>query len=159
MLIESSNRSAFALSELMGQDQFAGLMNSRAIGMGLTNTSFKDSTGLSANSYSTANDLAILSIYLFNHFPLFESITSLKTFDLYSVDGKLHHKLENTNKLLGHMPGIVGGKTGWTEASKGCFMVIEDNPEEKNHVIHIILGAEDRLVEMENLVDFINIFY
>lgn len=159
MLIESSNKAAFALSEILGKDEFVKLMNLRARELGLENTHFKDSTGLDPLSYSTAGDLAKLSAYLFDNYPLFSKIVSLKEFNLYLPNGRFHHKLINTNRLLGQLPGVVGGKTGWTSFSKGCFMVIQKDPQSKDYLIHVILGAEDRLAEMEKLIDFINVFY
>ena len=159
MLVESSNKAAFALSELVGKDEFIGLMNLRAKEMGLKNTHFEDSTGLSPGSYSTVDDLAKLSVHLFNNYPLFGEVISLKEYDLYLPDGRFHHKLINTNKLLGQLEGVVGGKTGWTDFSKGCLMVIQKDLGGEDYLIHIILGAEDRLAEMEKLINLINIFY
>lgn len=161
-LIESSNRAAFALSEIIGTDNFISLMNETGPKIGLKNTYFKDSTGLDPDSYSTSGDLVKLTRYLFENYPLFKKIISLKEFDLYLPDGKLHHNLNNTNKILGETQGIVGGKTGWTNFSRGCLMVIQEDfsdPEGKNYLIYVILGAEDRLLEMEKLINWINFNY
>src|SRR3989344_2635966 len=108
-LIESSNRASFALSEVVGADEFIILMNN-------------------------------------------------KEFDLY-INGRLHHKLVNTNKFLGEVPGVVGGKTGWTIFSKGCFMVVQEIPGTGNYLLHIILGADDRFLEMQKLIDWVRAHY
>jgi len=150
MLIESSNRASYALAEVVGVGQFVEAMNTRAEELGMVNTRFADASGLSSNSYSTAEDLAILSKYLFEHFPLFREIISIKEYNLYT-HGTFHHKLVNTNKLL-DMDGIVGGKTGWTDEAKGCFLAIERDGFSRNYFIHIILGANDRFLEMEKLI-------
>lgn len=150
-LIESSNRAAYALSEAIGEDNFVALMRNRAAELGLINTYFEDSTGLDEKSYSTANDLAKLSKYLFLNYPLFGEIIGLKEFYLYLPDGSFHHKLINTNELLGQYE-IVGGKTGYTIAAKGCFMAIQKKSPEK-YVIHVILGSEDRFSEMQKLIN------
>lgn len=147
-LIESSNRSAKALSEVVGTDQFVVLMNQEAARLGLSNTHFEDSTGLSQGSYSTAKDVAKLSEYVFLHYPLFSQIVGLRNFDLY-VDGKLHHILWTTDEILGER-GIIGGKTGWTNEARGCFMVIQKVND--RYFIHILLGSEDRFGEMEKLL-------
>jgi D-alanyl-D-alanine carboxypeptidase (penicillin-binding protein 5/6) len=118
MLIESSNRAAFALSGIMGQDKFIGLMNIEAKNIGLTNTHFTDSSGMDPGSYSTAKDLTILIEHLLKNYPLVGEIIGLKEFDLYLDDGQFHHKLLNTNKLLGEVPGVIGGKTGFTNDAK-----------------------------------------
>lgn len=151
MLIESSNRAAHALSEVVGEDTFVVLMNQEAQNLGLQNTHFEDSTGLNKNSYSTIEDLVKLTKHLFFNYSLFREITSLKEYDLYMLDGSLHHKLINTNELLGQ-DGVIGGKTGYTHEAGGCFMVIQKKSQD-TYAIHIVLGAEDRLLEMSKLMN------
>ena len=153
-LIESSNRSAFALSEIISTEQFVILMNQTAKELGLTNTHFDDSTGLDAKSYSTAEDLVKLSKHLFENYPLFGEIIRLKEFELYLTDGSLHHTLINTNKLLGQVRGVVGGKTVWTQIARGSFMVIQKEQQNPNYFIHIILGSEERFEDMQNLMQW-----
>ncbi len=150
LLMESSNRSAYALAQVMGVDAFVAAMNVKAQSSGLLDTHFADSSGLSLNSYSTAKDVAQLSGYLFTNYPLFREIIGLKEFNLYLPDGALHHKLVTTNQLLGQLD-IVGGKTGWTAEARGCFMVIRQVGQ--THTINVILGAEDRFLEMKKLIN------
>ncbi len=147
-LIESSNRAAKALSEVVGTDQFVILMNEEAIRISLANTHFADSSGLDQRSYSTAKDVAKLSEYVFLKYPLFGQIVGLRNFDLY-VNGKLHHTLWTTDEILGEK-GIIGGKTGWTNEARGCFMVIQKVND--NYVIHVVLGSEDRFGDMKKLI-------
>lgn len=155
-LIESSNRAAFALSEIMGSKTFIKEMNQTAKRIGLENTYFADSTGLSGSSYSTPEDLAILTRYLFEHYPLFEKIVSQKEYDIYLLDGIFHHRLMSTNKLLGEASDILGGKTGYTTIAKGCLMVIQKGKEDKSYFIHVILGADDRFLEMQKIINWVN---
>ena len=157
-LMESSNRSAFALSEVMGTDNFIALMNDYAQKMGLENTHFQDSTGLDKASYSTVEDLLVLSEYLFKNYPLFREIAGLKEYDLYLPDGTFDHKIINTNQLLGE-DNIVAGKTGFTKEARECFMVIQESPQKGNYIINIILGAEDRVLEMKNLINWVTMAY
>jgi len=157
-LIESSNRAAYAISEVVGKDEFVALMNKKAKNLGLLNIYFKDSTGLDAGSYSTVQDIAKLSEYLFLNYPLFREIMGLKEFNLYLDNGLFHHKLINTNKLLGEVPGVILGKTGWTDFAKGCFMVIQDlslKTGSHKYVIHVVLGAKDRFGEMKKLINYL----
>ena len=158
-LIESSNDAAFALSLIMGQDKFVALMNVEANNLGILNTNFTDSSGLDAGSYSTAKDLVQLVKHLLSKYPLVLQIIGLKEYDLYLDNGELHHKLINTNKLLGEIPEVVGGKTGFTSYAKGTFLVIEKSPDEDNYLIHIILGSEDRLEEMKKIINWLHIAY
>ena len=118
----------------------------------LVNTHFQDSTGLDPGSYSTAEDLVVLSEYLFKNYPLFAQIVAMPVYSLYLDDGTLHHKLINTNSLLGYS-GVIGGKTGWTDMARGCFMTIKKSPQQGKYIINIVLGADDRFLEMKKLID------
>ncbi|MBI3631761.1 MAG: D-alanyl-D-alanine carboxypeptidase [Candidatus Staskawiczbacteria bacterium] len=158
-LIESSNDAAFALSSVIGQDRFVYLMNVKAENIGLLNTHFADSSGLNPGSYSTAKNLVALTEYLLNKHSLVWQIIGLKEYDLYLDNGQFHHKLISTNKLLGEMPEIIGGKTGFTNNAKGTFLVIEKSPTEGNYLINVILGSTDRLEEMKKIINWLNIAY
>ena len=159
MLIESSNDAAYSLSGIMGQDKFIDFMNTEAKDIGLLNTSFADSSGLDFGSYSTAIDLVVLTEYLLNKYPLVWEIIGLKEYDLYLNNGELHHKLINTNKLLGEIPEVVGGKTGWTKEAQGTFLVVEKSYDEGNYLINVVLGSIDRLEEMKKIINWLNIAY
>ncbi len=158
MLIESSNKAAYALADVMGTEQFIVLMNFDAQKISLKNTHFQDSTGLDPKSYSTAKDLAKLSEYLFENYTLFKEIINLKEYDLYLDDGTLHHKLINTNELLG-INNIIGGKTGFTDSAKGCLMVIQNSPQRGDYIIHIVLGAQNRFLEIQKIINWTNLNY
>lgn len=152
-LIESSNRAAYVLSTHIGPQSFVRLMNVRARKLGLAQTHFADVSGLDANSYSSARDVAVLVQYLVEHFPLFNEIVATQSANVYFADGMLHHVMANTNKLLGQSD-IVGGKTGWTDAARGCFVVIQR--QSQGYRINVILGAEDRFAQMQNLIQTLN---
>lgn len=158
-LIESSNDAAFALSSIMGQDKFIALMNAEAKNIGLLNTHFTDSSGLDFGSYSTAEDLVALTEHLLNKYPLVWEIIGLKEYDLYLDNGEFHHKLMNTNKLLGEIPEVIGGKTGFTNYAKECFLVVEKSPDSKNYLMHVILGSADKLEEMKKIINWLNVAY
>ena len=74
-------------------------------------------------------------------------------------NGEFHHKLISTNKLLGEIPEVIGGKTGFTNYAKGTFLVVEKSPEKGNYLIHIVLGSQDRLEEMKKIISWLNVAY
>jgi len=164
MLIESSNDAAFALSEIKGKKEFVDLMNLKAKGIGLKNTYFGNSTGLdplyststpsTIINYSTAEEIAGLAYYLLENYSEIWEILSIKESDLYTLDGKFHHKLENTNELLGEIPEIVGGKTGWTPRAGGCFLVVLKNQKADSFLIGVVLGTKDRFEEMKKIINW-----
>ncbi len=149
MLMESSNRAAFALSDAMGTDNFVILMNETAESLALADTHFVDSTGLQEGSYSSAKDIANLSYHIFSNYPLLRDIMGTREHDVYLVNGPLHHTARTTNSLLGGGK-VIAGKTGYTDAAQGCFMVIEKEGDE--YIVNVVLGAQDRVVEMKKLM-------
>lgn len=151
MLIESSNDAAYALADAVGIENFVDIMNWEVKSLGLKNTHFSNPNGLDdPKNYSSAQDLAILTRYLLEK-PLLWEILGTPEYDLYLPDGTLHHKLENTNELLNEIPGIIGGKTGWSPQAGGCFILVFKN-DEGEYSINVILGAENRFEEMKKLI-------
>jgi D-alanyl-D-alanine carboxypeptidase len=162
LLIESSNDAAFALTETIGQEEFVYLMNSEAERLGLKNTFFINPSGLDPvirtkkiMNYSTIQDLVKFTKYLlnsdkYNNKLLLWDILSTEKIELYG------QTLINTNELLNEIPGIVGGKTGWTSRAGGSLLLVLKVPD--GYLINIILGAptkESRFEEMEKLINWI----
>ena len=158
MLAESSNRAAYALSELMPPGIFVAIMNENVRMMGLANTHFEDATGLGADSYSTAKELVILTQHLLEHYPLFKKIISQQEHDIYFSDGNFHHKAMTTNELLG-VNGVIGGKTGFTKDAQGCMMILQTSQHPGNYVISIVLGAQDRFTQTKKLMEWVDMAY
>ncbi|MDP2741488.1 MAG: serine hydrolase [bacterium] len=159
MLIESNNHAAYSLSEALETKNFVDLMNNKAKSLGLEDTYFVDSTGLSPENYSTAEDLVKLAEYILKEYPLIAQISKIEEFDLYKEDGSFYKKLMNTNKLLLEIPESVGGKTGFTEEAKGCLLLITKNSKDNNYLINVVLGADDRFLEMKKMIDWVNSAY
>lgn len=176
MLIESSNNAAVALSKIKGEREFRDLMNLEAKNLNLKNTYFGNPTGLDPEhstttpttiiNYSNAEDLVKLTQHLLENYPLIWQITSQKEYNLYTPDGKLHHKLENTNQLLGEVPSIVGGKTGWTWRAGDCLLLVLKSPrtkrktqKEDGFLINVILNSPDRFEEMKKLINWVRKAY
>ena len=149
MLIESSNKAAYTLSENIGQEKFVALMNKKAQRIGLKNTFFADPTGLSAQNVSTASDLVILAKYILKNHPEIAQITTIKNYELRDLG-----KIANTNQLLTDVPDIVFSKTGFTNYANGCLLIAIDNSKNNDYLINIILGADDRLLEMKKLINW-----
>lgn len=158
MLIYSSNDAAFALAEKIGLENFIFRMNQKAKILGMENSHFVNPTGLDPENqkfnlknlenfnYSTAEDLAKLTKYILNEFPLIFEISSTKP--AYQIK----------NGFLNLSQNIIGGKTGYTDEAGGCLiLVLKKNG---NYFINIILGTEgteSRIREMKKLIDWLNI--
>jgi D-alanyl-D-alanine carboxypeptidase len=160
MLIESSNDAAYSLSEVIDPKAFVDLMNLEAKYLGMENTQFVDPMGISPENRSTSKDLVILTKNLLGK-PLIWEILGKTEFNLYTPDGVFHHKLQNTNELLGKIPEIIGGKTGYLPEAKECLVLVLKAPHNnEGAIINIILGSENnKFEEMEKLINYAGINY
>jgi D-alanyl-D-alanine carboxypeptidase len=153
MIVGSSNKSAYALSEgpggLLGEQEFVNLMNQKAKDLGLENTFFADPTGLSPKNVSTASDLTKLAEYILKNYPKIADISKVKEFYVPGFGNVI-----NTDQLLGEIPEIICSKTGFTAAAKGCLLLVVNNPKNNDYLISVILGADDRFYEMKNLINW-----
>jgi D-alanyl-D-alanine carboxypeptidase (penicillin-binding protein 5/6) len=123
ILLKSANDASAALAERISgsEEAFARLMTRRARELGAHNTRFENASGLPADGhYSTAYDLAILLRYAMQRRD-FADIMRLRTIQIASENGRTW-MLRNHNRLLWTDPGALGGKTGWTRASKHCYV-------------------------------------
>ncbi|MBS4007035.1 MAG: D-alanyl-D-alanine carboxypeptidase [Clostridium sp.] len=112
--IVSANDGCIALAEhLYGSEAaFVQHMNRRAQELGMTNTVFKNSTGLPAEGQvMSAMDIAILARELVNNHPEILTIEMEREFTFNNI------RQHNRNPLLGRFPGADGLKTGWTTES------------------------------------------
>jgi D-alanyl-D-alanine carboxypeptidase len=153
MLVESSNKSAYALAEgsglYSGEQKFVDLMNQKAKDLGLKDTFFADPTGLSPKNVSTANDLTKFAEYILKNYPKIANISREKEFYVPGFGN-----ITNTDQLLGEIPEIVCSKTGFTVAAKGCLFLVIDNTKNNDYLINIVLGADDRFAEMKKIINW-----
>jgi D-alanyl-D-alanine carboxypeptidase (penicillin-binding protein 5/6) len=116
--IVSANDGCVALAEyLSGSERaFVAVMNQRAKELGMTNTTFKNSTGLPEEGHTlSAKDIATLSLYLIQNYPEILEIESTTEFTFNNI------RQFNRNPLLGVYDGADGLKTGWTEEAGYCL--------------------------------------
>lgn len=153
MLIDSSNDAASSLARQ--RPDFISLMNQKAKDLGLRNTHFTNPDGLDEeNNYSSAFDVAKIFVYLFSAHPEVLDVFKTQNMVVYSADGKIMHRLQNTNELLGRMDEIIGGKTGYTDKAGGSLILLT-----KNNIITVVLGSSDRFGESEKLIKWLEIAY
>lgn len=161
MLVDSSNDAALALA---GQkENFTALMNKKAQYLNLSNTKFSNPDGLDEpNNYSSALDVSKIFGYLINNHK--EALEILKTQNIvvYSSDGKIEHRLRNTNELLGALSEVIAGKTGYTDnAGESLTLLISDlYPNSVNNdIITVVLNSPDRFEESEKLIQWLKEAY
>jgi serine-type D-Ala-D-Ala carboxypeptidase (penicillin-binding protein 5/6) len=123
ILLKSANDASAALAEKISGSEptFAKLMTRRARELGAQNTRFENASGLpSEDHYSTVYDLAVILRYAMQRHD-FAEIMQMKTASLESMTGRTW-TVRNHNRLLWTFPGALGGKTGWTRASRHCYV-------------------------------------
>ena len=123
LLIESCNDSARVLGRAVaGSDEaFIGMMNQRALAMGLFNTHFHNPNGLPAPSgthFTSCADLMMIFKAVLRY-PDLARIMETREYVIRTASGT--HILRNHNRLLGYYPGMGPAKTGWTEASRHTY--------------------------------------
>ncbi len=147
---KSANDAACALGELIGGDEqrFAQMMTLRARSLGMSQTTFRNASGLpDLEQTTTARDLALLAHHLIQDFP-----------DQYHYFSEPYFRFHgrvvpNHDRMLVDYPGADGLKTGYTLLSGhnlvtsafrgdvrliGVVMGARSNPERDAHMASLL---------------------
>lgn len=166
LLINSSNDVANLIAENIGGDieTFVGMMNEEAKRLGATNTNFTNPHGLSdSNHYTTAYDMYLI----FNEaikYDIFNEIIHMQNYETVYYDAKGKEKevsITTTNMFLrGNYTApnnmtVVGGKTGTTDMSGHCLMILAKDVS-GNPYIGIILRASSRDLINKEMVEMLS---
>lgn len=128
--IASGNDAAVAIAEYIGgsESNFVSMMNERAVKLGMTDTVFKNCTGLSTPGHVTsAYDISLMSRELLKHSSVLKYTgTYMETI---TEGRKTPIGLVNHNKLVRFFKGCDGLKTGFTDEAKYCISAtaVRDN--------------------------------
>jgi len=160
MLIESSNDAAYALAAYAKNQgiNFITEMNTKARVLDMADSNFIDPAGLNDNAYSTVKDLIKLVEYSLNYREIWD-ISSEKTAIVESSDEQIKHTVQSTNRLLGLIKDIIGGKTGYTEGALQCMILVTSIPGYPSKVVSIVLGSHDRFGDIQKLIDWARTAY
>lgn len=160
-LVASSNGGALALAE--AADARIGIskgtltrMNAFAREIGLTQTYFLNVHGLDesttqAGAYGSARDMAHMLAYAASHAPEVFANTARDALSLAGQDAAT--SAFNTNEALPYIPGLILGKTGFTDLAGGNLGVVFDAGLARPIAI-VVLGSthEGRFEDMRRLV-------
>jgi D-alanyl-D-alanine carboxypeptidase len=140
LLIASDNAAARSLARVstFGPKGFIDRMNTKAIELGLTSTSYADPAGLLAANVSSALDLA----KLITHVSADERIASIMQKPAYSFRvGNRTVEVRSTNQLVraGDVD-VQAGKTGFTRSAGYCLATLLKLPQ-GSPVAVVVLGA------------------
>lgn len=149
MIIESSNDAASTIAR--SDSGVLDEMNENSKKIGLLNTVFADTSGLSDKDISTAYELAKLTKAVW--------ITQPHIFDVANMEQIIgtYTGWINNNPFI-HMQGYKGGKHGFTNEAKYTAVAVfeEDLPDIKNDFLYIILGSNDLVSDIEQLRQYVD---
>lgn len=128
MFVRSDNYAAHALTHAthLSKAQFIARMNSKARELGMTQTYFEDSSGLSANNVSTVSDLAKLAGYAAGK-PQIQQLSNSPAVSVYAAGQSI--AMRNTNSMVREQsyPALLS-KTGFTrEAGYNLAFIARNN--------------------------------
>ena len=145
--IASGNDAVVALAEKIAgtEENFVSLMNKRAKELGLTNTVFKNSHGLTTEGhYTTANDLAKIALELVKHEEIFKYTSLYESYLRENTNRRLW--LVNSNKLVRFYDGVDGLKTGYTKTAGYCLVATA----KKNNMRILAIVLDEPSSELRN---------
>ena len=136
MIVQSGNDASIALAERVAgsEEAFAQLLNAYAQRLGMTQSHFKNATGLPApDQYVTAHDVALLSAAIVRDFPQHYHFFSERE---YTFNGITQH---NRNGLLGRDSSVDGLKTGHTAKAGYCLATSAKRGDMR--LVAVVMGA------------------
>lgn len=152
----SANDAVVALAERISgsEEEFVKRMNSKSKELGLTNTNFKNATGLDEEGhYSSAKDMGLIAKELVKHKKVLEFSSTYEDYLRQNTNKKFW--LVNTNKLIKTYPGMDGLKTGFTENALYCLTATATRNNMR--LIGVVMGESDsktRNNEMSEMLDY-----
>jgi len=161
MLIASSNEAAVALARSTGltQEEFITAMNNKAKELGMENTVFADTTGLSQLNQSTAVDVMLMLQTALDQTEILNA-TTMKAFQVDILNSGRTRKIKSTNLILDREFGVedqvyevLAGKTGYLEVAGYCLATLIGN-NQGNEILTVVLGSqslEDRFNDTKSI--------
>jgi D-alanyl-D-alanine carboxypeptidase len=151
LVTKSANDAAVTVAEAIGGSErdFADMMTAKAHALGMTHTVYHNASGLpNDEQITTAHDQATLGRAIQERFPHYYRYFSTPSFTWQG------ETLRNHNHLLGHVEGMDGIKTGYTQASG--FNLVASVRRNDRHIVSVVLGgssAGSRDARMRSLIE------
>ena len=139
-LVKSDNQSSLDLCKHYpgGSASCVTAMNKKVQSLGLTQTRFVESSGLSLMNISTAEDLIAIVIEASKYS---EIVQAARTSEVKIKIRKKWFIFHNTNPIIGKRHDFVVSKTGFINASGGCIVIMMDT--EVGRRIVVVLGSKN----------------
>ncbi len=137
LIIKSANDAAVVLAEALAPSEsaFAEIMTETGRQLGLKHTVFKNASGLHhPDQVTCAQDMAVLTIALINHFPQYYPLFSTEFFE---YNGRRYY---SHNHILKEYDGAEGLKTGFISAAG--YNIITTAKKDKTRLVTVVLGQK-----------------
>ena len=155
IIVQSGNDACVVVAEALAgsEDAFAALMTERGRALGLTQSTFANSSGWPDPRHRMSmHDLGLLAVRLITEFPEYYPYFAMQRFEF---DGRAPANVTNRNPLLGLGIGADGLKTGHTrEAGYG---LVGSAVQGDRRVVFVISGLDSesaRRQESESIVNW-----
>lgn len=151
-ITKSANNAAVVLAEAMGgtEAKFADMMTKRARQLGMTNTQFKNASGLpNSKQKSTARDMARLGIALVKNHKDYYSYFSTAQFEWKDA------VIPNHNHILTRYDGADGIKTGYIAASG--FNLVASAKRDGHRIVAVVFGGSSVKARDNRMVQLLDI--
>ncbi len=168
-LVTSSNDGARSVASVIGATQaqtgnytvgrkdFIEKMNTEATRLGLSQTYFINESGLDegiqqSGGYGSAENVAQLLGVILNTHPEILEATKYTGATVSSLSK--NHNIENTNKDISKIPGLIASKTGYTALAGGNLAVVFDAGLGRPVAV-VVLGStiDGRFSDVHSLVN------
>ena len=155
-IIIASGNDACALAEGIAgsEENFAEMMNEKAIEIGMTSSNFTNSSGINdPDNVSTVRDIAIMSKYLIDNYPIYYELFKEKTFTWDRTGGD-PIKQGNRNPLLYKNIGVDGVKTGYLAVEK--YSLASSMKKNNRRLIAVVSGFPTKNLRSSESLKLLN---
>ena len=156
IIIASGNDACVALAEGIAgsEENFADMMNEKASEIGMTSTNFTNSSGINdPDNISTVRDIALMSKYLIQNYPIYYELFAEKTFTWDRTGGE-PIKQGNRNPLLYKNVGVDGVKTGYLAVEK--YSLASSIKKNERRLIAVVSGFETKNTRSSQSLKILN---
>lgn len=157
--IASANDACVAMAEHISgsESEFVRLMNERAKGLGMNDTTFVNCCGLDTDGHMTcAYDVSLMSRELTVTYPEIHNYCTIwmENITHTTAKGTSEFGLTNTNKLIKQYQYATGLKTGSTDLAKYCVSATAE--KDGMELIAVVMAAPDYKVRFSDATTLLN---
>lgn len=154
-LIGSANDAIFAFVESQGLtvESFRKKMDAYLVQHGATHTNINEPSGLDWRNESTAREYAALALASLSYDDI-RTITQQQSTTIHSLSSSAAYNITTTNDLLGQSDYVIGGKTGYLEASGYTFTILAKHTSGREIII-VLFGAPSKLSRVDDTASIV----